>query len=114
MDEDIGWRLTEARKYGELAIAAAARFDYEQDPIGMAAIAHLIEQMGEQFVEIHRGHGRFFKEHPEIPWQEVEGMRHRMAHHYGKLDPVVMRTVLEADLPELMRQIDRMLGRDGR
>ncbi len=113
MDDDIRWRLTEARRYGELAIAAAERFDYEQDPIGMAAIAHLIEQVGEQFVEIHRGHERFFKEHREIPWREVEGMRHRMAHHYGRADHILVRTVIEADLPELLRQIDVILGPSG-
>lgn len=114
MDEDVRWRLTEARRYGELAIVAAGRFDYEQDPIGMAAIAHLVEQVGEQFVEIHRGHERFVKEHPEVPWREVEGMRHRMAHPYGRVDPKVVRTVLEADLPELLRQVAAILGPGGR
>lgn len=110
MHEEVRWRLTEARTYGLQALAAAQRFDYANDPIGMAAVAHLLEQVGEQFVEIHRGHEDFVAEHAQIPWREVEGLRHRMAHHYGRVDTEIVRTIIETDLPALLGEIEILLG----
>lgn len=114
MDEEIRGRLELARSYAEQAIAAGTRFDYARDPIGMAAVAHSIEQVGEQFVAIERQDRDFPVAHPEIPWRQVQATRHRIVHGYEKVDHEVIRGIIETHLPELLRQIDRMLGPDGR
>lgn len=103
-------RLVEARTFAQQALTAAARFDHVSDPIGMAAVAHLIEQVGEQFVAIRRSDPDFVAADPQIPWRGVQGMRHRLTHEYARADPEVIRGVVEKHLPALMRQIDEVLA----
>ncbi|MEK7284630.1 MAG: HepT-like ribonuclease domain-containing protein [Chloroflexota bacterium] len=110
MDDEIRDRLMLARTYAEQAIAAGARFDYARDALGMAAVAHSIEQVGEQFVAIERQDRDFPVAHPEIPWRHVQATRHRIVHGYEMVDHDVIRGIIEIHLPELLRQIDRILG----
>jgi len=109
MDERTRDRLKAAQAFAEHAIVAGKRFDYANDPLGMAAVAHLIEQVGEQFAAVRRADPEFVASHPEIPWRKVEGMRHRVAHEYSKVDPEIVRGVLGTHLPALLRQIGRIL-----
>lgn len=41
-------------------------------------------------------------EHPEIPWREIIGMRHRLVHDYVDIDPVRGWEVVQKDIPELI------------
>jgi uncharacterized protein with HEPN domain len=51
----------------------------------------------------------FHKNHPNIPWQEIIGMRNKLIHDYmGVNAQVVWKTILE-DLPELRNQIQIIL-----
>ncbi len=49
-------------------------------------------------------------DHPEIPWDEIAGMRDRLAHDYGNVDAVILREIVAVYLPRLVRSIDRILG----
>jgi uncharacterized protein with HEPN domain len=47
----------------------------------------------------------------EIPWDEIAGMRDRLAHDYGNVDLQILREVIKDHLPRLVRAIDRILAR---
>ena len=48
--------------------------------------------------------------HPEIPWSEIVGMRHRLVHDYFRVDLVTVWETVQYDLPVLKPQIERLLA----
>ena len=48
--------------------------------------------------------------HPEVPWNEIVGMRHILVHAYFEIDMEVVMAVLEKDLPRLKPQIEEILA----
>ncbi len=46
---------------------------------------------------------------PGIPWDQVAGMRDRLAHRYFDTSHAVLQATVDHDLPELEQAIDRLL-----
>jgi uncharacterized protein with HEPN domain len=47
----------------------------------------------------------------EIPWKEVVGMRHKLAHHYFDTAHGIVAGTVREDLPVLEAAVLRMIGR---
>jgi uncharacterized protein with HEPN domain len=45
--------------------------------------------------------------HPQVPWRQVIGMRHRVVHDYLEVDLEIVWQVISADLPELIAALER-------
>jgi len=46
---------------------------------------------------------------PDIPWEDITGMRHRLVHAYFDIDAkIVWRTVVD-DLPPLLKTLEKAL-----
>ena len=41
------------------------------------------------------------KDHPEIPWQKIKGLRNVIIHDYAEIDFELVWEVIKKDLPEL-------------
>ncbi len=52
-------------------------------------------------------------DHPEIPWDDIAGMRDRLAHDYGNVDVEILREIVDVYLPRLVGSIDRIVGPEG-
>ena len=51
--------------------------------------------------------------HPEIPWLDIIGMRHRLIHAYYDVNlDIVWRTVVD-DLPPLIASLEKLVPEDG-
>ena len=48
---------------------------------------------------------------PEIPWEEIAGLRNRLTHEYRKINQEIVRRVVEKELPQLAAAIQRMTER---
>lgn len=48
---------------------------------------------------------------PNIPWEEIAGFRNVLTHSYLEIDPEVVWSVIEHDLPEFVAAIERMIHR---
>ena len=48
--------------------------------------------------------------HPDVPWREVTGMRNVLTHGYFDIDPDVVWSVVENDLPDLENRVRDMLA----
>jgi uncharacterized protein with HEPN domain len=48
--------------------------------------------------------------HPEIPWNQIIGMRNRLVHAYFDVDDQQIWKSLSEDLPVLIEQLDKILA----
>lgn len=70
------------------------------------AVPHAVEIVGEAAGRVTRP---FCEAHPEIPWSEVTGMRHRIVHDYFAVDYHRLWDTVHNDLPPLIDQLERIL-----
>ena len=84
--------------------------DYYLSPDGMqklAASCMLIEAIGEGIHQIDDiTEGKMFPERPEIPWEDVIGIRNHIAHGYFDIDGEVVYGVIKQDLTPLLEAVE--------
>ena len=51
---------------------------------------------------------------PAVPWEQVAGMRDRLAHRYFDTSHAIVAGTVTNDLPELLAAVERMHARLGR
>lgn len=49
--------------------------------------------------------------HPEIPWTRIAGFRNRIVHAYMDVDPELIWSVIQEELPALLRLVSTELER---
>ncbi len=49
------------------------------------------------------------KEHPEIPWRQMIGMRNKLVHHYFGLDWEIVNDAIKNELPEIKLKLAKIL-----
>ena len=47
----------------------------------------------------------FKKEHPDIPWTKIAGLRHRLVHHYEDTSWIVICAIIFDVLPEFLEEL---------
>lgn len=84
--------------------------DYYSTPEGLknlAASCMLIEAIGEGVKQIDKlTQSRLLDERPEIPWQDVIGIRNHIAHGYFDIDGDIVLDVIKNNLDELLAAIN--------
>ena len=90
--------------------------DYYRSPGGMknlAASCMLIEAIGESIRQIDKAtNSELFKERPEIPWQDVIGIRNHIAHGYFDIDGDIVFDVVKNNLDSLLAAISYFLEKE--
>lgn len=89
--------------------------ELEQTEVLALAVPHAVEIVGEAAGRVSRA---FCDAHPEVPWSEITGMRHRIVHDYFSVDYQRLWDTVHSDLPPLIEQLERLLedvgdGRNG-
>jgi uncharacterized protein with HEPN domain len=73
------------------------------------AVIRNIEIIGEAARQVEKHDPEFVKAHPELPWRDMQDMRHKMIHNYFEVDINIVWGTVKDDLPPLKRQIDHLL-----
>jgi uncharacterized protein with HEPN domain len=82
------------------------REDFDEDPPLQSHIYRNIMIVGEA---AYRLSTELKGRHPEVPWRQIEGMRHVLVHDYFKVDwDEVYRTAAD-DIPALQGQIQAIV-----
>ncbi|MGO9261255.1 MAG: DUF86 domain-containing protein [Bryobacteraceae bacterium] len=75
------------------------------------AVVRNLEIIGEAVNKIASTAPDFIRQHPEIPWVQMRGMRNRAIHEYFFVDSGIVWTTVRDDFPKLKQQIDALLKR---
>jgi len=52
----------------------------------------------------------FKEQHPDIPWKQIAGMRDILTHHYDEVDFDEVWTVINENLPQLLKYIKPLIA----
>jgi len=98
---DIADAIDRIKKY-----AARGRDVFENDELIQTWIVHHLQILGEAVARISED---FQNKYPDIPWPKIIGMRNIIVHDYFGIDLDVVWSVIEKDLPELERNVKKLL-----
>ncbi|MFH1466797.1 MAG: DUF86 domain-containing protein [Pseudomonadota bacterium] len=86
------------------------RADLDRDLLVQSAVIRQIEVIGEACSRV----GTCTRDrHPEIPWRDIVGMRHRLIHGYAAIDLDLVWKTAREEVPALEAMLVALLGRLG-
>ena len=91
------------------ALAEKGRTDYDADDILRMGLTHIVQVIGEAARKVSP---EFQQTHPEIPWRQIIGTRHRIVHDYMRVDEDVLWEVVHHDLPALLPLLQKIAPED--
>ena len=92
----------EARKFAaDLTFTA-----FERNRMAQLAVLKAVEIVGEAASRVNTG-GK--EAHPEIPWQEIIGMRNRLVHAYFDINLDILWQTIQEDLPRLIALLEPLV-----
>ena len=98
---DIAEAIERIEKY-----ASKGRETFEDDELIQNWILHHLQVIGEAARAIS---DELKDEHDQMPWLQIVGMRHILVHRYFEVDPDLIWSVVEDDVPVLKQQIELIL-----
>lgn len=101
--------MLDTAKEAQTLIQGKDRKAFDTDRALRLALAHLIQTLGEAARQVSE---KIQKEHSEIPWEEVIGMRHKIVHDYMAIDEDIVWQVVTIDLPALIIGLEGIIGQD--
>jgi uncharacterized protein with HEPN domain len=84
---------------------------FKKNPQAQDAVVRNIEIIGEAVNKINGTAPDFIKQHPELPWAQMRGMRNVAIHEYFFVDLEIVWTTVKDDLPKLKQHVDALLKR---
>ncbi len=87
-------------------VRGQSREEFDQDENLRLALAHMIQVLGEA---ARRASPAFQQAHPEVPWKQIIGMRHKVVHDYLHVDFDIVWAVVTADLPPLIGHLEKFV-----
>lgn len=91
-----------------LLIHGRRRADLDTNHILELALTRLLEIVGEAANRVSQDTQQ---RHPEIPWRQIVGLRHRLIHGYDAVDLDILWDIIEYDLPPLIADLERIVER---
>ncbi len=80
---------------------------FEADEMAQVWVVHYLQIVGEAAFRMSPLTRNKF---PEIPWENIIGMRHILVHGYFEIDLAVVWLVVENDLSPLKSQIEKIVN----
>lgn len=87
-------------------VAGLSFEQYLESKLVRSAVERQVEIVGEAARKVSRA---FQDAHPQVPWVNIQGTRHRLAHDYGDVDHAVVWRIVLTHLPALVSQLQTLL-----
>lgn len=81
--------------------------EFRRDTKTVDAVVRNLEVIGEAARHIP---ATLERQHPEVPWSKMRGMRHVLAHEYFGIDSAILWQTVKNDLPPLLPLIQKVLS----
>ena len=94
----LGHMLTATDRIVEL-IERTEPEAFSGDWVLQDAVMRELEVLGEAAGRVSAD---FARAHPEIPWQEITGLRHKLIHDYFEVDLDIVWRTASVDVPEVL------------
>ncbi len=111
MSRDLAYiwdMITAAKKSVEYARGKNAD-DLMEYQLHVDAIIRQLSVLGEAARRVTED---FKKEHPEIAWKEIIGLRNILIHEYDTVDIDTLWDLLNSDLPDMIEILERIISED--
>ena len=79
-----------------------------EDPDMRALLAFFVQQIGEVSIKLS---DKFKKEHSEIEWKSISGLRHRIVHAYGQIIPEILWDTVQNNIPDFRTFCAKQIGK---
>lgn len=103
MDKDdnvfIGQILEYAHKIVERT-QGLTRKEFDHNDILRDGLAFRVQCIGEAASRLSQS---YRVQHPEVPWQRIVSIRHRIVHDYMNINPNILWEVVTKSVPELIQ-----------
>jgi uncharacterized protein with HEPN domain len=86
-------------------VAEATRESLNYDIKLQLALVHAIQNVGEAARRVSRA---FTNAHPEIPWIDIIGMRHKLVHDYFAMNLDIVWIAATESVPQLLEQLESL------
>lgn len=103
--EDYLDHMVEAIRLARSFTEGMAKADFLADRKTQQAVILNLIVLGEAATKIAAESPEFVAAHPALPWQQMRGMRNRMAHGYFAINLDVIWDTVQISLPELEQQV---------
>ena len=97
--------MLEMAEKAQTKVSGKTRQVFDEDEDLRMVLAYLIQVIGEAASRVSEPTRAG---HPEVPWAEIVGMRHRLVHDYMNVDYDIVWEVVVRKLPELVDQLKRV------
>ena len=104
----VGHMLDTARK-AVRRVVGKTRADFDADEDLRIVLTHLIQTIGEA---ARRVSPEVRTRHPEVPWNAIVGMRHRIVHDYINVDEDIVWEVASKRLEPLVDLLVRIMPQE--
>ena len=81
--------------------------DFKKNEEKIFAVIRALELIGEAAKRIPKS---VRSKSPKVPWEEMSGMRNKLAHEYFGVDLKVVWKTMKKDIPPLIEEIRRIIG----
>ena len=109
-DDEIRLRhMLDAAREARSFAQGQSRKDLGLSRILVLALVKDVEIVGEAATRISEDVQR---SHPDIPWTDIIGMRHRLIHAYFEINLDILWETVVADLPPLIASLENILPID--
>ena len=101
----LGNMLDSAHKIDD-RVQGRSRTEFDVSEDLQIVLAFLIQTIGESASRVS---SEFRDQHPEIPWRQITGMRHRIVHDYMNIDADIVWQVATTNIPKLITQLSTII-----
>ncbi len=88
-------------------VEGVTRGQFGMDQMRLDAVIRNLQIIGEAIKKIPNS---IQKKYPNIPWQEIAGLRNRITHVYFDVDINIIRDVVYSELPVLKTHIQEIIN----
>lgn len=103
------WDMLQAARDAVEFLTGKRSPEWEADKVIRLAVERSVEIVGEAARHVS---DRTREEHPEIPWRQIIGLRHILAHEYGQIDYERLFDTVSHDIPKLIKNLVALLPPD--